>query len=1490
MIYRILLFSSFLLFSLSLLGQKNLGDSVLQARKALAEVELLNSKEHPNYAEKAMDLAMLYYRQELSEEPDSLVAQALRVLGREYGEASDKFQSQLAKLDDEKACFLYSNYQIEKAKYADGENSLAHLKALRELVKCYLITVDYAGHDLAVLIAQKLEENHPEEDLADFMAFLPKNLNQLVLLQRSFERQRGENFQDLSDLIETEAQNKTERLILQDISLLLYKALLVESESSLYYGSKFQSYMQLREQILSLQAEGLEAEARRIKQKMPAEMQRFFAQEMEVRALLAKHETNSETFYKKFKAFIDDSDQGYAYEFTDVNITEEVNAVLADLKKYHGGRKATFYYQFKYIKDSQRYSDEEIERRSLAEELEAIQKENGGDISEEELDVRLKMALLAVKDLDDELAFQSFQDLLSAALSKDLDDLDLDAIMADDYVPDDSPDTEEIYLAKIPQPWRDIMEEETKILIADYNEDQKLPFYKVAAGAQLVKAGILVYDKGFKYIKEAIREVTPQDEEALVQAIIPILKERPLMFYDDIYKAAVAHLSLASNRALTAATLEFIRKAEGSIYNDEYADVLAMKARYLYDQEDSEKNGLAQEALATYEQALMIYEKTEGISIFYVELLEKITAKLLKDDRWETASSQQLFERRLKGFELQDIEVYMGRYLRAYQDFANWHYENDRYVKAEGLYKKMLLRLPDADEFDREVVDEAEVYYRLGRIYRKTGRYVAAYEALQTAQQKVAEPSGLLVQILDDFGQTLQALGEYQEAKDYFDQALVLLLELESQGQVNRSTKFKDALNYIKILRHQGGAMLEEGEYEQAYDIFKRIMAYEEQSSLLDFKYDASLQQLLALYYDLMYEDEKAKKYQEMALKGLKDPTELADLQLQIASFYQKREQLEKAEVHYLKALDIDLKRLEDSYNDLPEEERLEFLRPLAKRLNAFFLFVAQNPQPNLVQTALNAHFRVKGLALETSSNIRQVIYASDNVVLQNNFEKMQNLKKEVARLLSLSPKERKAEGVQLTVLEKEIKDLEERISRDSKPLREVFEQENQQLNLAQLKEKLGENEAAVDFLRLERSDDYGNISAQYYGMLMRPEWEGPKMIPLCLESELAMSLQNEVSPAGLNYITDDLESNNLYFMLWEPMEKELEGAKTIHLCPTGLLAKIAFATLRVDDFSRLRLMDRHDIIYHSAMRDLLREQTASQKAKISLIGGVKFDLSQTELELVAQAQNVELPFEKIKEGELGIPDFGTFNEEALAANLPSPKAGASRGEDFLYLQGTEKEVNQIAQQFQAESWGVNKIMGLNALEETVVEHINREEPNILHVATHGYFFPAPKVETDLRKALAQKEQEKTFEERLAEIENPLFRSGLALTNINYVWKGRAPIEGLADGIFSAYEVSNLNLFQTELVVLSACETGRGDIDNNEGIMGLQRAFKMAGAQRLIISLWKVPDAQTSELMQRFYRHYLSLGNYHKAFRLAQDEMRAQYRNPYYWAAFILLE
>ncbi len=141
-----------------------------------------------------------------------------------------------------------------------------------------------------------------------------------------------------------------------------------------------------------------------------------------------------------------------------------------------------------------------------------------------------------------------------------------------------------------------------------------------------------------------------------------------------------------------------------------------------------------------------------------------------------------------------------------------------------------------------------------------------------------------------------------------------------------------------------------------------------------------------------------------------------------------------------------------------------------------------------------------------------------------------------------------------------------------------------------------------------------------------------------------------------------------------------------------------------------------------------------------------------------------------------------------------------------------------------------------------------------------------------------------------------MIRSGLLLAGANHAWKTGKPLKpGMEDGILTAYEISHLNLSNTELVVLSACETGLGDIQGNEGVYGLQRAFKIAGAKYLIMSLWQVPDKQTSLLMTTFYKKWLPRGGEEKmtipeAFRAAQKELRDAGLDPYQWAGFVLVE
>ena len=223
------------------------------------------------------------------------------------------------------------------------------------------------------------------------------------------------------------------------------------------------------------------------------------------------------------------------------------------------------------------------------------------------------------------------------------------------------------------------------------------------------------------------------------------------------------------------------------------------------------------------------------------------------------------------------------------------------------------------------------------------------------------------------------------------------------------------------------------------------------------------------------------------------------------------------------------------------------------------------------------------------------------------------------------------------------------------------------------------------------------------------------------------------------------------------------------------------------------------------------------------------------------------------------------------------------RGGTWGYLPWTEKEVLSLQPLLQQA--GLQPILskGAEASEEAFKSlGTTGPSPRVLHVATHGFSFPDPK---------NGPQQAGAAESAFKRAEHPMIRSGLILAGGNYAWKTGQPFRpDREDGILTAYEISQMNLSNTELVVLSACETGLGDIEGQEGVYGLQRAFKIAGAKYLIMSLWQVPDAPTQELMTAFYRYWLTeKRTIPEAFRAAQKEMQEKYEHPFFWAGFILL-
>ncbi len=221
----------------------------------------------------------------------------------------------------------------------------------------------------------------------------------------------------------------------------------------------------------------------------------------------------------------------------------------------------------------------------------------------------------------------------------------------------------------------------------------------------------------------------------------------------------------------------------------------------------------------------------------------------------------------------------------------------------------------------------------------------------------------------------------------------------------------------------------------------------------------------------------------------------------------------------------------------------------------------------------------------------------------------------------------------------------------------------------------------------------------------------------------------------------------------------------------------------------------------------------------------------------------------------LGFPDYGG---DAIAA-----------------LPGTKLEIENISKILKTGGYQVTPYLQKAATEGIVK---SMKGPAIVHIATHGYF------QQDVEAASAGVHGDNAKN-------NPLLRSGILLAGASPTIKGEAisNLESNDNGVLTAYEAMNLNLEGTDLIILSACETGLGDVRAGEGVYGLQRSFLVAGAKALVMSLWKVDDAATQALMTNFYTNLAKGGSKSKAFKQAQLQLMTKYKEPYYWGAFVMM-
>lgn len=500
----------------------------------------------------------------------------------------------------------------------------------------------------------------------------------------------------------------------------------------------------------------------------------------------------------------------------------------------------------------------------------------------------------------------------------------------------------------------------------------------------------------------------------------------------------------------------------------------------------------------------------------------------------------------------------------------------------------------------------------------------------------------------------------------------------------------------------------------------------------------------------------------------------------------------------------------------------------------------------------------VKGLLLRNQQRIQNNIQNSGDELLKNNYEQFIVNKRQLVKLQELPIKKRPDTYEKL---ETETELLEKELTRQSA----LFADAKKSLSTSwkQIQDQLKPKEVAIDLVAFNYYNKKWTDSVVYSAFVVDKSCKYPKYIPLFEQKQLEFLLAKNKDVQDSTRIDKHYLGSSISDLFLKPLAKVLENKSTVYFSPAGLAHQINFSALPVS--GNQTFGEKYNLHILGSTASLLQYNSYTvnkiSQPEFLIYGGIDYSQS--------NAKNNE------SNNELTSRVSIDFNEIATRGSF----------DNFGYLGGTRIEANAIATLAKNNGFKATIINEKEATEESIKALDGKTSPYVLHLATHGFFFPDPKV--------VLKETNKDFEGTRAAIyntsDNPMMRSGLALAGANKYWKKTAENLTIDDGILTASEISNLDLSACQLVVLSACETGLGAINGSEGVFGLQRAFKMAGVKNIIMSLWKVPDAQTSELFEIFYNECFAGKTIHEAFQTAQSKMKAKY-SPYYWAGFVLLE
>ncbi|WP_062296602.1 CHAT domain-containing tetratricopeptide repeat protein [Nostoc piscinale] len=796
---------------------------------------------------------------------------------------------------------------------------------------------------------------------------------------------------------------------------------------------------------------------------------------------------------------------------------------------------------------------------------------------------------------------------------------------------------------------------------------------------------------------------------------------------------------------------------------------------------------------------------------------------------------------KLLGNSHREIATSLDNLALLYRKLGKYEQAEPLHLRALAIYEKV---------FGKEHPDVAISLNNLAGLYRLQGRFKQAeplyLRSLAIYEKLLGNSHPDFATILDNLGLFYDLQGKYEQGESLHLRALAIYEKVFG----------KEHPDIAITLNNLAASYNAQGKFAKAEPLYFRALAISEKILGKSHPDVANKLDNLAALYSSQGKYEQAEVLHLRALAifekvlGKQHPDVAINL-TNLASLYQAKGDIVHAVDFQRRGLDIQAKNLDLIFAVGSEKNKQDYIKTFAGTTDATVSLALQEAQnnPAAASLALTTVLRRKGLVLDAVADSIQILRSKldKSPETQKLFTQWLQIQQQLSALVfSRSTQQTANPTEQIGKLEAEKEKLEAKISVKSAE----FRQQIQPVDLLAVQAKIPQDAALLEIVQYKPFNVKATTEAEKFGKpryavaVLRfqgqPTWvdlgEATEIDKLAIDFRTALAIGR-----GFKKLARTLDEK-----LIAPIRPLLGDARHILISPDGQLTLIPFEALK--DEQDQFLIQRYSFSYLTTGRDLLRFQSNYSNATTPVVlADIDYD-----------HQN----------------PTSTANKKPSVPTISNQRSGDLATLEFLPLSATKSEAIAIKKVLP----NAKLILGKNAT-ETAVKQLH--SPVILHLATHGFFIAD--ITQDINASLDL--PEKPNPEKILAVENPLLRSGLALAGANK----RNQVKNSDDGILTALEVAGLDLRSNQLVVLSACETGKGDVKVGDGVYGLRRALVIAGSQTQVLSLWLVDDAATKDLMAKYYQNLQAGKGRHEALRAAQlDLLKTQeYQHPRFWAAFV---